>query len=188
MSIYEYNDFRDFLTDSLKKLQDSNPNYSATAFCRKAGFGENSRGYFGLIINKKRNLGPKGIRGFARALKLSEREALHFENLVSFNQAQAEEEKRHAYNRLKKSMRTFSRAYEILSSQYHYLSSWYYVAIRELVALKDFSPDESWISQKLKKRVTKKQVRQALADLQSLGTHRSRRWKVGLKPKAPLIS
>ena len=168
ISVYSYNDYRLFLADSLKNYQRKNLGYSATAFCRQAGFGQNSRGYFGLIIRGKRNLGAKGVKGFAKALKLSERESLYFENLVAYNQAQTETEKREAYFRLSKTVRSPSKAYEILSSQYRYLSSWYYVAIRELVGLKDFSPEVGWITQKLKKKVTKKQVKEALEDLKAL--------------------
>ncbi len=168
-SIYQYSDYRLFLADSLKTLQKKNTAYSATAFCRQAGFAGNSRGYFGLIVKGKRNLGVKGVRGFAKALKLSERERIHFENLVAYNQATTEEEKKEAYLRLEKSMRGYSQTYEILSSQYRYFSNWYYVAIRELIGLKNFSQDENWITQKLKNKVTKKQAKKALNDLKILG-------------------
>jgi hypothetical protein len=54
--IYDYVDYRAFLSDSLNFIQTKNSKYSATAFVRQAGFGENSRGYFNLIMSGTRNL------------------------------------------------------------------------------------------------------------------------------------
>ena len=76
--IYDYIDYRAFLQDSLVHIQSRNSKYSATAYVRQAGFGENSRGYFNLIMNGKRNLSSLTILGFARTLKLSEKETFHF--------------------------------------------------------------------------------------------------------------
>lgn len=169
-SIFDYVDYRGFLQDSLAHIQSKNPKYSATAYVRQAGFGENSRGYFNLIMNGKRNLSSSTILGFARTLKLNDKETYHFENLVHYNQATTEREKALYFERISKNMKgKTSPNFELLKSQYNYFSQWYLVAIRELVALEDFREDYDFISKKLRNKISKKEIVDAVADLLNLG-------------------
>lgn len=169
-SIFDYVDYRAYLQVALQYVQSKNPSYSATAFVKQAGFGENSRGYFNLIINGKRNLSPSTILGFSKTLKLSERESHYFENLVLYNQATTEKEKGHYFERIAKAMRgKNSPAFELLKSQYRYFSNWYLVAIRELVALKNFKEDFDWIAKSLRNQISKREISEAIFDLINLG-------------------
>lgn len=169
-SIYEYVDYRAFLSDSLIHIQSRNPKYSATAYVRQAGFGENSRGYFNLIMNGKRNLSSSTILGFAKTLKLNEKETFHFENLVHYNQATTEKEKSLYFERINKSMKgKTSAAFELLKSQYNYFTNWYMVAIRELISNDNFIEDYDFIAKKLRNKVSKKEIIESINDLIKLG-------------------
>lgn len=168
--IYDYVDYRAFLSDSLAHIQNKNSKYSATAYVRQAGFGENSRGYFNLIMNGKRNLSSSTILGFARTLKLNEKETFHFENLVHYNQATTESEKVLYFERINKNMKgKSSHAFELLKSQYNYFSNWYMLAIRELVSNQDFKEDYDYISKRLRNKVSKKEIIESINDLLKLG-------------------
>jgi uncharacterized protein (TIGR02147 family) len=168
--IYDYFDYRVFLRDSLSYIQSKNPMYTAAAFVKQAGFGENSRGYLTMIINKKRNLSSSTILGFTKALKLTDKEAYYFENLVLFNQANTEKDKKFYFERIEKSQKgKQNKAFEILKSQYNYFSNWYMVAIRELVAIKNFEENTEWIQKKLRGKVSKKEIQEAISDLLLLG-------------------
>jgi uncharacterized protein (TIGR02147 family) len=168
--IYDYVDYRLFLSDSLAHIQTKNSKYSATAYVRQAGFGENSRGYFNLIMNGKRNLSSSTILGFARTLKLNEKETFHFENLVHYNQATTEKEKVQYFERINKNMKgKSSPAFELLKSQYNYFSNWYMLAIRELVSNQDFKEDYDYISKRLRNKVSKKEIIESINDLINLG-------------------
>lgn len=168
--IYDYVDYRTFLSDSLQHIQSKNSKYSATAYVRQAGFGENSRGYFNLIMNGKRNLSSSTILGFARTLKLNEKETFHFENLVHYNQATTEKEKVLYFERINKNMKgKTSAAFELLKSQYNYFSNWYMLAIRELVSNADFKEDYEYISKRLRNKVSKKEIIESINDLLKLG-------------------
>ncbi|MDD4975721.1 MAG: TIGR02147 family protein [Bacteriovorax sp.] len=169
-AIYDYVDYRAFLSDSLNYIQSRNSKYSATAFVRQAGFGENSRGYFNLIMSGKRNLSSSTILGFAKTIKLNEKETFHFENLVHYNQATTEKEKALYFERISKSMKgRTGAAFELLKSQYNYFSHWYLVAIRELVAVENFKENYEWVSKKLRNKISKKEMHEAIADLINLG-------------------
>jgi uncharacterized protein (TIGR02147 family) len=168
--IYNYVDYRAFLSDSLNYIQSRNSKYSATAFVRQAGFGENSRGFFNLIMSGKRNLSSSTILGFAKTIKLNDKETFHFENLVHYNQAMTEKEKALYFERISKNMKgRESAAFELLKSQYNYFSHWYLVAIRELVAVKNFKENHEWIAKNLRNKVSKKEIQEAIADLINLG-------------------
>lgn len=168
--VYEYTDYRKFLVDSLADIKARNPSYSESAFIRQAGLGANSRGYLRLIVSGKRNLSYKTIMGFARCLKLSEAETTYFENLVYFNQATSDKDKSTYFERLSKAIKgKETSAYELLRSQYHYFTQWYLIAIRELISFPDFSESGDWIGKKLRGRVTKTQIEEAIADLINLG-------------------
>jgi uncharacterized protein (TIGR02147 family) len=167
--IYDFVDYRAFLLASLNFIRSKNSKYSATAFVRQAGFGENSRGYFNLIMSGKRNLSTSTILGFAKTMKLNEKETFHFENLVHYNQAMTEKEKSLYFDRINKLMKgKESAAFELLKSQYNYFTHWYLIAIRELVALNDFQETYVWISKKLRNKISKKEMNEAIADLLNL--------------------
>ena len=165
-SVYQFTDYRKFLQASLDFKRKQNPQFSESAFLRQAGFGENSRGYFGLIMAEKRNLSHQTIVGFSRACRLNEIETSYFEALVHYNQAKTDKDKTYYFERMTKLQRgKTSEAFELLKSQYEYFSNWSLVAIRELVSFNDFQENAEWISVRLRKRVTSKQVTEAIEHL-----------------------
>lgn len=168
--VFDYVDFRFFLKDSFMFLRLKNKDFSESAFLQKAGFGKNSRGYLKLIVEGKRNLSSKTISGFSRALNLTEKETLHFENLVNHNQAESEKDKNYYFARLSRTIQgKTNHAYSLLKSQYNYLSNWYLASIRELVSFANFTESQDWIRKMLRDRISKKEIKEAINDLLNLG-------------------
>lgn len=168
-SVFKYVDYRLFLNDFYEFRKMTNPQYSMSLFARKAGLGQSSRGYLRLVVAGKRNLSAHTIRRFIEAMGLAPKESLYFENLVLLNQAKSEKDKDFYLKRLTLAAEgKTTRQFEIMVSQYHYFSHWYYVVIRELVALRDFQADPGWISQQLGGRITKRQAQEALSELEKL--------------------
>lgn len=169
-SVFDFTDYRLFLTHAFDAKKSRNPSYTESAFCRRAGLGLNSRGYFKLIVQGKRNLTPNTIRGFADALGLSPRETLYFENLVYYNQAKKPKDREYYFGRLSASAEgNESEAFLLLKSQHTYYSHWYMVAVRQAVGLTDFREDPTWISRKLRNKVTPDEVIEALNHLERIG-------------------
>jgi len=167
---FHYIDYREYLRDAYNYKKSINSSYSESAFIQAAGFGKSSRGYFGLIIKGKRNLTTKTIYGFSKALRLGPKETMYLENMVYFNQAKAEEEKIFFFERMKVSAQgEKGEAFEVLQSQYRYISNWYLVALRELVNLEGFKEDPSWIVKKMRGQVTKGEAAQGIEDLINIG-------------------
>ncbi|MCS6838176.1 MAG: TIGR02147 family protein [Bdellovibrionaceae bacterium] len=170
-NVFDYLDYRSFFRDMYEYLKKKNYRFSRSALVQRAGLGINSRGYFRMIVEGKRNLSEFSIIGFGRAFQLSEKEIQYLENLVFFNQAKSEKDKLYYLGRLKNLARGGKtiKAVEVLQSQYRYLSTWYLAAIRELISLPEFTNDPNWIVKKLKGSVTKDQVTEAIKDLITLG-------------------
>jgi uncharacterized protein (TIGR02147 family) len=148
-----------------KRLQSQ---YSGAIFAKKAGL--NSHTLLGMVIRGDRNLSADTTRAFVRALGLKGREALYFEKLVLFNQSKNSEDRAFYFDQLCSISSASSR--KILTQiQDHasYLSHWYNVAIRELVATDGFQADPAWIARALKNKITPKQAQEAWDLLLRLG-------------------
>lgn len=168
--IFEYMNYRVFLRDMYLFKKSKNSSFSENAFIYAAGFGKNSRGYLGLIVKNKRNLTSKSILGFSSAMDLSAEEAIYFENMVMFNQAETEKEKLYFFERMKVGARgKQAKLVQVLEHQYRYLNEWHLVVLRELVTLKGFREEPEWIISKLEKKITKDKVVEGLNDLMALG-------------------
>ena len=168
-SIFDYLDFRDYLKDAYSYKKAMNPRFSENAFVLAAGFGKNSRGYLGLVIKGKRNLTPKSIIGFSRALDLSAQEAMFFENMTLFCQAEDEKEKVYYFERLKISAQgENSKPMALLDSHLRFLNEWHLVVLREMISLADFKEDIDWIHKRLCGKISKAKITEGLDDLLNL--------------------
>ncbi len=165
-SVYDYDDYRKYLASIYAFKKNKNKYYSETAFIKDAGFANNSRGYLGLILKKKRNLGEKGLRGFINSIPLNNEEAIYFENLVRFNHAQDNSSKKTYLERMKSaSKHVNNKLISIKESQYRLVSDWLLIALREIVALDDFKADTAWIKKQIRRDLKKTEIEQALNDL-----------------------
>jgi uncharacterized protein (TIGR02147 family) len=169
-SIFHFTNYRDYLKAFFEFKKLTNAAYSASMFARKAGLGSNSRGYLKLVIENKRNLSAQTIRSFSEALGLNTQESLYFENLVLFNQSERDQDKKYYLERMMAANHSKkSEQLELMRSQQAYLSNWYCVAIRELVAHREFREDAQWIGKQLRGKVKKDQILKAIEDLLNLG-------------------
>lgn len=168
-NVFAYLNYRDFLKDSYAHRKDVNPRFSENAFALAAGFGKNSRGYLGLVVKGKRNLTAKSIVGFARALGLGAKEALFFENMVHFCQAEDEKERIYYFERLKVAAQGEASApVAFLDSHLRFLNEWHLVVLREVINLVDFKEDSAWIYKRLGGKIAISKIEEGLKDLQVL--------------------
>jgi uncharacterized protein (TIGR02147 family) len=165
-AIYEYIDYRKYLSDWCTHEREVSDSFSFRNFSRAAGLASPS--YLKMVIDGKRNISLDTIPGFAKALKLNAEESRFFENLVHFSQARTHKAKNLYYHRLLRNRR-FRDANHLSKERYEYFSKWYYAAIREMVALPGFRDDPSWIAKRLRPQVTKAEAKAALALLLRLG-------------------
>ncbi len=166
ISIFEYEDYRAYLRDLYEHLKKTQSCFSYRFFSARAGF--RSPNILKLVIEGKRNLSPRSVEKFARALKLKKDEAEFFRALVNLNQARTVEEKGHHAEQLMR-LGPFRRMHPIRKDQFEYYALWYNIPIREMLVLPTFSEDARWIAKALVPPVSPQQARRAIDLLLGLG-------------------
>ena len=167
IDIFKYIDYRHFLKDYYREEKEKKGSrFSFRNFSRAAGL--SSPNFLQLVMEGKRNLGPDGIEGFKKALRLNKEESVYFENLVHFNQSSNDAERNQWYRHLSTS-RKYREIREIERDYFVYFSRWYYVAIRDLVLLPEFRETSKWIAKKLSPKITEREAAHALELLLRLG-------------------
>jgi len=165
-SLFEYDNYRHFLRDFYLSAKSENKKFSVRYFSRMAGF--KSSGVFNQVMSGKRNIAPHSIEKFVRALKLNSEESHFFKNLVLLNQSREAAEKQRFARELLKS-RSYRKIHPLNSSQFNYFAKWYFIVIRELVDLKCFREDYSWISKTIDPPITTIEAERAVKELLKLG-------------------
>jgi len=164
--IYEYDDYRQFLSDSYKYLKNKKPQFSYRYFSKKAGF--TSPNYLKLIIDGKRNLSVEAIPKIANAIELKPSETKFLTSLVLFNQATTPKEQLKYSEKIFRT-RSVKRSRPITAATFEYLTHWYYVAIRELFGIIDRKITPGWIARKLTPSIKVKEAQDAIDHLVELG-------------------
>ncbi|HUI92417.1 MAG TPA: TIGR02147 family protein [Chitinivibrionales bacterium] len=165
ISIYDYTDYRLYLREYYEEQKTKNPAFSYRYFARKAGF--NSSGLYKDIVDGRTGITRSLILRFAIAMKLSPKQQEYFETMVYFNEAKTVEEKKLYFERLMKYHN--SKAFRVDASQYEYYSRWYYIAVRELLAIGNFKDDYAAIAQALNPTIRQEHAKKAIEVLKKLG-------------------
>jgi len=165
VSIYDYTDYRLYLRDYYEEQKARNPAFSYRYFAKKAGF--NSSGLYKDIVDGRTGITRSLVLRFSTAMKLTKKQEEYFETMVYFNEAKTVEEKKLYFERL---LRYYdSKAFRVDASQYEYYSKWYYIAVRELLAIGSFGDDYSAIAQALNPKIRTEQAQKAIEVLKRLG-------------------
>ena len=143
LSVYGYTDHKLYLNDYYEHKKSLPGGYSYRTFSRDAGF--SSPNILKMVIEGKRNIGEKSLDNFAKALRLEGKMKEYFINMVRMNQATTDPQRERFYKNLRKLI-PHSRKRMLNGETFDYLSHWINPVIREMVELKEFSPDPYWIS------------------------------------------
>jgi uncharacterized protein (TIGR02147 family) len=162
-SIYQYLDYRNFLTDWFKEKKKKNPRYSIRAFARSLKL---NAGTVTRILQGKRNISKKVITRIIEHFKLRQKEAEYFELLVIFNQSKKAEEKRIYYERIMNFLKVNHKKIE--AGQYEYFNQWYNIAVREILNFYPFDGDFSTLAKFLEPRIKPGQAKNAVKLLEKL--------------------
>jgi uncharacterized protein (TIGR02147 family) len=129
-SIFEYTNFREYLSDFFEESKKRDPLFSHRYLAARLNLV--TPNLIWLVINGKRNLTVDIRDRLIKFLRLTKRKAEYFRTLVDFLQAKTHEEKDGHFSRILEMRRPF-RANLIDERQYEYYSNWYNPIIRELV-------------------------------------------------------
>ena len=168
VNLFEYLDFRKYLTDFIDAKKKENPYFSERMIASRL---DCNPGFFNRVLKAKRNLSPHYVLKLGALLKLNARQKRYFELLVNYNQAKKQIEKDHYFRQL--DIFRSSKVKQTLAAQHELYSQWHYVVLRELINLipcKDSSEETCrTLVRYFEPRVPLEQLRQALTALESLG-------------------
>lgn len=165
-SVFEYDNYREYLKDTYARLKERDKKYSFRFFSKVAGFSSSS--VLKMIMDGKRNMSSNSIEKFSKVLKLRPDEASFFRILVLFNQAKTGSE-RQGYAQALLNFREFKKSHPLTEAQYSFYTEWYMPVIWELAGIPGFQDDPEWIAKRVIPNITPAQVRKALTDLEQLG-------------------
>lgn len=165
ISIFDYVDYRFFMTDYFSLRKKSVRGFSYRAFARDAGL---SASLLKDILSKRQNLTFQAMRRYARAMKLGVREVAYFEALTGFNNATTNSEKNRFFSEMVR-LRGRSAVKFLDARQYAYFSRWYHPVVRELMVHTGLGNDPAAISACIVPRITPAKVRKSIALLVEIG-------------------
>ncbi len=168
-SVFEYTDYRKYLTDWFLEKKKLKPSFSYNLFARKAGF--NDRGFFHNVIHGKRELTKESLVKVSRAIGHSKSEADYFENLVFFNKSPELKDKTYFFDKMngvKSTEKTAINAMQLRNDQYEFYSKWYHSAIRSLIDMFPFKDDYHWLAKSVFPPITPKQAKKSIELLEKL--------------------
>lgn len=165
ISIFDYVDYRFFLTDYFNLQKKTVRGFSYRSFAEKAGV---SASLLKDILSKRQNLTINTMQKYASAINLNLKETAYFESLVGFNNASTNTDKNHFLENMLR-LRGRSPIKFLDSLQYEYFSNWYNAVVRELVTHVGLGCNTTAISQCIEPSVSKVKIKKSIELLKKLG-------------------
>jgi uncharacterized protein (TIGR02147 family) len=164
--VVDYLDYRTYLKDWYTQSKARNRKVSFRWLAAKAGFASPS--FAKLVMEGKRNLGPDGVAGLAKALGLQGADLSYWNHLVAFNQETTSVAKQSHYAVLSEIVGSIQA--DVLGSEAtRYYSSWYLPVLRELAPSLEPDTDPGTLGQRLVPPLTPEQAKDGLASLLEMG-------------------
>lgn len=161
INIFDFTDYRKFLKCCYDENKRRGRGFTYRRFAALCDF--SSKNYMQLIINGSRNLTLENMYRVVEALGLRKAEKEYFQSLVQWNQARDGLKETIYFNqvaRLITKSKTISKQFKL--HEKGLFSKWYYVIVREMVALRNFTADPTWIAKKLGNRISSADAANAL--------------------------
>ncbi len=165
ISIFDYVDYRFFLTDYIDQQKTISRGFSLRSFAQKAGV---AASLLNDILSMRQNLTTQTMHKYAKVMELGAKEIAYFEALLGFNNASTNQEKNRFFGEMVH-LRGRSAVKFIDHQQYEYFSEWYHAVVRELVTNGGMGCDADKISQSIDPVVSPAKVKKSIALLQELG-------------------
>jgi uncharacterized protein (TIGR02147 family) len=165
VNVFDYSDYRKLLKDLYELRKRENPHFSYRYLGAKAGF--KSAGYFANVLSGKCNLSLTVAYKLCEAFKLKKSETEYCIQLVMFNLAGTQLEKKKSFDKLLSMKR--SQVKSLDESQFELFSEWYYLAVREILDFHRFSGDYKELARMVVPAITPADARKAIEVLEKVG-------------------
>ena len=164
-NIFEFIDYRKYLTSWREAKKVRNPGLTHEYLCAKLG--QKNRTYFNNIERGRKQIGPEVFDRLVRLLGLKNDEAKYFRALVGYGQPASYDEKEYWFEQLIQLNNTPKKIVD--EKTYAYYKKWYHTTIRSYLETCDFKNEYALASRKLYGRVSPEEVQEAIKNLLALG-------------------
>lgn len=164
--VLQYTNYRVYLRDYYEFKKKTTKAFSLRYFAEKSGI--SSHAHLKLTMDGSRNITNVTVNKLIRGIGLEGQRAAYFENLVFFNQATSDIDKKLYYAQLLK-VSPRSKLHKMDRAQFRLFREWHHSVILEMVTLKDFSTNPNWVSKRLRGLVTPAQVEESFKLLLEIG-------------------
>lgn len=165
-SVFEYDDYRQFLKDYFNQQKKLRASFSHRFFAQRAGL--SSPSFYLDVVKGKFNLTMKTLPRMIKGLKLQGKAARFFENLVWFNQTKDTSEREKYFQKIV-ALRKSSKLFRLNKKHYSYFNHYYYAIIRELAVFSDWNNDIKKLASMLNPPISPHEAQNALDCLLDLG-------------------
>ncbi|MCB0367223.1 MAG: TIGR02147 family protein [Bdellovibrionaceae bacterium] len=159
--IHRYHDYREYLRDWVDHKRSTQPQFSLRKMALEL---KTSVSLLTMILKGDRNLSKELFEKLCPYLGLSASESSYLGQLKIVSDSDSQKDRVAALKRLQR-FHGYQEQNSTDLEAHKYMAKWYYVAIREMTAMPDFQADPKWIRKRLKKKVSSREIREALAFL-----------------------
>lgn len=163
-SIYNYTDYRCFLSDAYKKHKSKDRCFTYRYIASCSGF--KSPGFFTQVLSGQSNLGKQTAIGLAKAFGLDEQESHYFYLMIAYNQTFSHNEKKRLFEQMLRFCR--GRLQTLDPDHYQFYDKWYYSAIRALLTFYKFDGDYKKLGKQLVPAISGTEALKAVELLEKL--------------------
>lgn len=163
--VIDYHDYRLFLKDWFNFLATQDPDFSLRKLARESKVGVS---FISMMLNGHRGLSQVMLERLNPHLQLNEREIYLLSLLRGMAEAETPEVREKVFAQIQKRPEYRSRHPKEFET-FHYLSAWFFVAIREMASLPDFQFDAHWIQKHLRQSIPLEDINRCLTFLESHG-------------------
>ncbi len=163
--IYEYLNYRQFLSEYYAMRKEKSSHFSLRSFGRMIDL---DASYLAKIFNGTRHLAPRSIPILSAYFKFNEDQCNYFEQLVYFNKARSEKLQREHFQKLLLLRKQYTKNVE--GYQFSFYQKWYYTALRNILEFYPFTENSDFhkLGQQLSPPITAKQAEEGVHLLKRL--------------------
>lgn len=165
INIFDYQNYRLFLSDYLNEKKQYDKGFSQRDILRKMGI--SSSGFLSNVLSGRNNLTTTQVAALCKVLKLKKAEAEYFETMVLFTQAKTIDEKNTYFSRMVKQHKAKFKS--LRPDQLSLFAKWHYAVIRELIYFTEFKDDFKKLAKIVDPPISPAEAKEAIEELEKIG-------------------
>lgn len=168
LSIFHFDDYAEFLSSYVNIYgKYTHGPYNLTNWSKRLGY--KSPSSLTMVLNKQRIPPVRMIHRLAKDFKLTENETKYFELLVEIEKLKQKGKDFSSQLREAHALYAKKKYQKIDLDEFSIISDWYCYVVKRLLSCKTYIQDLDWMHKKLRKKVSKPQIKDALDRLESVG-------------------